>query len=192
MKKILYAITMCAAGMMSMTSCLGNGIEDQYKDWHDANQQWLKTQQVRVGTDGKLYYEAVTAPWDPNARVLMHWHNDRSLTEGNLKPLYTSTVDVKYIGRLYNGTPFDSSYLSTSPRDSISRFSIGPSSSSNNGLIEGWAVALMNMHVGDSCTVVIDYQQGYGIYQVNNLIKPYSVLQFDLKLDDIYKYETKP
>lgn len=186
MKKILYAIALCAAGMM--TSCLGNGVEDQYKDWNEANQKWFNEQMIRIGSDGKPYYEVIAADWDPNARILMHWYNDRSLTEDNLSPLYTSMVDVKYKGALYNGEAFDSSYLSTSPREGVTRFSIGQSGTSN-GVIEGWAIALQNMHVGDSCHVIINYQQGYGVMNFGTTIKPYSVLQFDMKLDDIYKYE---
>lgn len=182
---------MLAAAGMGLTSCLGNGVEDQYKEWNDANQKWFNEQLVLVGEDGKPFYEVVTPTWDPSAKVLIHWFNDRELTKDNLSPLYTSSVDVKYIGRLYNGVPFDSSYLSTSPRDSITRFSIGQSGSSN-GVIEGWAIALQNMHVGDSCRVVINYQQAYGSYHVNDLLKPFSVLQFDMKLDDIHTYEAKP
>ena len=58
--------------------------------------------------------------------MLAHWFNDRKLTQGNLKPYYTSTVDVKYIGRLYNDEPFDSSYtLMADYGDSIFRTKVG-------------------------------------------------------------------
>lgn len=185
MKKILYILLLVATAM-GVTSCLGNGVEDTYKDWREANEKWFLGETTKLDDNGHLFYEAIVAPWDPNARVYVHWFNDRSLTEENLSPLYTSTVDVKYIGRVYNGTPFDSTYLSTSPRDSVVRLTLG------SGLIEGWGIALPNMHVGDSCRILINYQQGYGTYNKGDIIKPFSALQFDLKLVDIYKYEAKP
>jgi len=190
MKKILY-ILMLVATTMGITSCLGEGVEDTYKDWRKANEKWLAEESMKLDKNGKQYYEAITAPWDPNARVYVHWFNDRELTKGNISPLYTSTVDVRYIGRIYDGTAFDSSYLSTSPRDSVVRMSLGTTSSSS-GVIEGWGIALPKMHVGDSCRILINYAQAYGTYSVGTVIKPYSVLQFDMKLEDVYKYEAKP
>lgn len=185
MKKILYILVLVAT-TLSITSCLGHGVEDTYKSWREANEKWFKEQSMKLDENGHLFYEAVVAPWDPNARVLVHWFNDRSLTEKNLSPLYTSTVDVKYIGRNYTGTPFDSSFLSTSPRDSVVRLGLGAS------VIEGWGIALPRMHVGDSCRIVINYPQAYGTYTKGEHIKPFSALEFDIKLVDIYKYEAKP
>ncbi|MBR5728363.1 MAG: FKBP-type peptidyl-prolyl cis-trans isomerase, partial [Muribaculaceae bacterium] len=101
--------------------------------------------------------------------------------------LYSSTVDLKYRGMLYDATPFDSSYLSTSPADSIVRLQVG-----NSGLIEGWSLGLMQMHVGDSCRIVIPYNLGYGSYEQGSVIKPFSMLVFDIKLQDIYAYEVRP
>lgn len=186
MKKILYVITLAIAAM-GFTSCLDTSVEDQYKDWRKANNDWLIEQSMKVDEHGKLFYTPVVAPWDPNARVLIHWFNDREETKDNLSPLYTSTVDVKYKGCLYDGTPFDSSFLSKSPADSIARFTLSATATSR-GMIEGWGIALPQMHVGDSCRILIDYPQGYGVYSVSSIIKPFSVLSFDIKLVDIYHY----
>ena len=104
-------------------------------------------------------------------------------TTDNLTPLFTSTIDVKYIGRLYNDEPFDSSYAYTQWGDSILR-------TTQANLIEGWAIALSDMHVGDSCEILVPYQQAYGSSE-SGIIKPYSALKFNLKLVDIPYYETK-
>ena len=125
----------------------------------------------------------LTAAWDPSAKTLIRWHNDTMLTKGNLKPLITSTVDVKYHLSLYDGTPVDSSYVMTSPADSVYRTML-------NQTVEGWMIALTRMHVGDSCTVIVPYQQGYGSTKMSDLLLPYSTLVFDVKLVDIYKYKT--
>ncbi|MCF0181364.1 MAG: FKBP-type peptidyl-prolyl cis-trans isomerase [Muribaculaceae bacterium] len=183
MKKLLLAIALVAT-LMGVTSCLKNGVEDEYKTWRKLNEAWFEEQAMLQDESGKLYYEKVVAPWDPNAKVLVHWFNDTTLTKDNLKPLYTSTVDVKYHGRLIDDTPFDSSYVSTSPADSVTRFTI-------NQTIEGWGIAMPRMHVGDSCRIVVSYQQAYGTYSIGDVILPYSVLQFDVKLVDVHKYEVK-
>ena len=182
MKKLLLIIGLLGAASLSLSSCLDDDVEDKYKDWREANEKWF-TQQM----SNTSYYSTVIAPWDPNGKVLIHWYNDTMLTRNNLKPLYSSTVDLKYRGMLYDATPFDSSYLSTSPADSIARLQVG-----NSGLIEGWSLGLMQMHVGDSCRIVIPYNLGYGSYEQGSVIKPFSMLVFDIKLQDIYAYEVRP
>ena len=133
MKKLLLVIGLLGVLGFGLSSCLGNEVEDKYKDWRKTNNEWFEQQQANT-----TYYKTVTAPWDPNGQVLIHWYNDTMLTRDNLKPLLTSGVEVKYRGMLYDGTPFDSSYLSTSPRDSIAQFTV-------NSVIDGWSLGVMMM-----------------------------------------------
>ncbi|MBR6249256.1 MAG: FKBP-type peptidyl-prolyl cis-trans isomerase [Muribaculaceae bacterium] len=186
MKKLLYTCMLVGALAM-MTSCLGStNVEDEYKEWREANDRWYTEQALLTDpATGMKYYKQVTAVWDPAATVLIHWFNDTTLNRGNLRPLYSSTVDVKYRGMTKDATPFDSSYLRTTPADSVLRCQL------NNGVIEGWALALTHMRVGDSCRVVIPYALGYGAYKRSNVVLPYTALVFDMKLVDIYGYETK-
>jgi len=176
MKKFFYTVIMAIVAVTMLDSCLGKTIEDEYKDWREDNDAWFQKQM----SSGQ--YTVLTAAWDPSAKTLIRWHNDTMLTKGNLKPLITSTVDVKYHVSLYNGTPIDSSYYLTSPADSIYRSIL-------NQNVEGWMIALTHMHVGDSCTVIIPYQQGYGSNKKSDVLVPYSTLVFNLKLVDIYKYK---
>ena len=166
---------MAIVAITMLDSCLGKSVEDEYKDWRENNEEWYQHQ----AASGQ--YTVVTAPWDPSAQVLMRWHNDTMLTRHNLKPLITSTVDVKYYLTLIDDTPVDSSYLKTTPADSIYRSMV-------NENVEGWLIALTHMHVGDSCTVVIPYQQGYGSTKKTDVLVPFSTLVFGMKLVDIYKY----
>ena len=95
---------------------------NEYKEWRNTNNAWLTEQGKRLNPDGTRYYDTIRPDYDKGQYVLAHWFNDRKLTQGNLKPYYTSTVDVKYIGRLYNDEPFDSSYtLMADYGDSIFR-----------------------------------------------------------------------
>ena len=176
MKKFFYTVIMAAMAITMLNSCLGKAVEDEYKDWRQNNDAWFQ-QQAASGQ-----YTMYTAPWDPSAKTLIRWHNDTMLTKGNLKPLISSTVDVKYHLSLYNGTPVDSSYYMTNPADSIYRSIVSQN-------VEGWMIALTHMHVGDSCTVIIPYQQGYGSTKKSDELLPYSNLVFNMKLVDIYKYK---
>lgn len=180
MKKILlYIIGLLMT--MSVTGCLGNSVEDEYKSWREANDEWFAQQKANTA-----YYTTVTAPWDKNAEVLIHWFNDPSLTSNNLRPMYTSTVDVKYRGMNKDAVPFDSSYLHTTPADSIFRVQL-----SSAGLVEGWPIAITRMHVGDSCRVVIPYRLAYGSTKMSDVVLPYTNLVFDIKLVGIHAYEIK-
>ena len=173
-----------AATVLSACFKDSDGENGKYANWNKANQAWIIEQSNLVDEKtGKSYYKECVAPWDADAKVYIHWYNDTNLTRDNLKPFYTSMVDVKYKGRLYDGTPFDSSYLRTSPAAGVYRTRLG------SNVIEGWSIALMNMHVGDTCRVLLPYNVAYGSNGSGSVIKPFSALQFELKLENIYKLE---
>ena len=177
MKKSFHITLLAIVALLMLGSCLGKSVYDEYKDWRETNDEWFE-QQAASGQ-----YTLITAPWDPSARTLIRWHNDTMLTHGNLKPLLTSTVDVKYKLSLCDGTAVDSSYNIISPVAGVYRTVV-------NQNVEGWMIALTRMHVGDSCTVIVPYHQGYGSSKMSNSLKPYSTLIFNMKLEDINKYKT--
>ena len=154
-----------------------------YTELRESNIAWLALMAEKLDTDGSRYYTKLVPDWDPGAYVLIHYFNDRALTANNISPIYTSTVDVKYVGMLYDDTVFDSSFDNTQYGDSIYRVGV-------NGVIEGWTIALQDMHVGDSCEVLIPYQQGYGA-NGSGIILPYSALKFGIKLVDVPAYEIR-
>lgn len=153
---------------------------ETYAEWRQANIDFFDEQKYLMTPAGENEYITITPPWNSGAQVLIKYLNDRSKTEGSLSPMLTSTVDVKYVGRLYDGTPFDSSYLNT---DSIFQTSLSP-----NAIISGWSIALQYMRVGDSARVIIPYGLGYGASN-SGVIPPYSTLVFDIKLKNIFEYE---
>ena len=163
--------------VMAFVACKDddNNLE-KYKEWRETNKTWLAEQELRIGT----YYQKIVPSYDRGQYVLMHWFNDRSATAGNLQPMYTSRVKVKYIGRLCNDVAFDSSYLAT---DSIFETKVG-------AVISGWSIALQEMRVGDSVQVVIPYQSAYGTSGSGSIL-PFSNLSFNIKLVDIPNWETK-
>jgi FKBP-type peptidyl-prolyl cis-trans isomerase FklB len=184
MKKYPILIAGIALASSALTSCLGDDENtwDTYREWREANNTWLE-EQIALTEDGSTepYYHRVVPAYNLGSYVYMHWYNDRQATAGNLVPFSTSTVSVKYIGRLYDDTAFDSSYLQT---DSVLSVTV------NSDIIDGWQIALQEMHVGDSCEVIIPYQFAYGSSGYNT-ISPYSNLKFNMKLVDLTAYEIK-
>lgn len=176
--------------IVAMTVCLSCNDEDTnywtaYKDWRESNLQYIADKEAETDASGKaVYTKVVPTSWNSQGFILIRYYNDTMLTKDNLKPLLTSTVDVKYRGHDINDVAFDSSFLRTSPADSIFR-------TKPTNVVEGWTIALMNMHIGDSCEVIIPYQQGYGSTGSQS-IAPYSTLIFDMKLVAIPGYEVKP
>lgn len=183
MKKILIFAALFIVVAVAVSSCDSENSWDTYKEWRETNDQFYEAQKLLKNQDGTPFYTELNPNWIPNSGVLIHYFNDRSLTAGNLVPLVTSTVDVKYKGWLCNDVAFDSSYLSTTYGDSIFR-------TIPNETIVGWQVALTNMAVGDSVRVVIPWSLAYGT-ESSGVILPFSDLIFDMKLVDVYSYQTQ-
>lgn len=184
MKKLpVIALLLVAVIATAMSSCNSddNDTWSKYEDWREANNAFFISKRDSLDRDGKLFYQTLFPTWNPGAEILIHYFNNREETAANLQPLLTSTCDVIYYGRLSNGTPFDSSYVMTTYGRGISRFK-------PQDVVQGFAIALMDMHVGDTCEIVLPYSLGYGA-QTSGLVLPYSTLTFNLRLTDIPYYE---
>ena len=57
-------------------------------------------------------------------------------------------------------------------------------------VVDGFATALQNMHIGDHWVVYVPYQLGYGDREVKG-IPIYSNLIFDLRLHSYYRANNK-
>lgn len=180
MKKIIYIIAALLATSTIGVSCSSDdNTWESYEEWRQINTSWYESQKDRKNPDGSPYFTELNPGWFPNSGVLIHYFNDRSKTVGNLTPLITSTVAVKYKGALYNGAVFDSTSVNTA--DSVRTFQL-------SGTITGWQIAMTDMRVGDTCEIVLPFSMGYGI-QGTTGIAPYSALRFGIKLVDIPGYE---
>ena len=87
------------------------------------------------------------------------------------KPEEGATVNVTYVGKLIDGTEFDSSKGDTIPMRL-------------NGVLPGFREALKMMPVGSEWQVYIPSELAYGSASAG-IIKPFSTLIFDLKLVSI-------
>lgn len=91
------------------------------------------------------------------------------LVQGNgASPGPQSQVEVRYVGRLPDGTVFDQT--------------LQPQWFHLDSVIAGWQVALQRMKVGARWRVVIPSQQAYGAEGAGDLIAPYTPLVFDIEL----------
>lgn len=181
MKKFLtYGLAICVS-LPLMTSCLGDDPTNDDNPWKEQNDNWIISKALEKDADGNPVYDKVTCPWDPNAYVLMKWHNDRSQTASKLSPMSTSTIDVRYEVSTIDGTEVDDSKSNVNPAPGIYRSTL-------NKNIEGWIIGISNMHVGDTCTILIPYNQAYGSMTYNGL-KAYSSLVFNVRLVDIPAWE---
>ena len=177
----IFIATLMAMALAIVSCGDDDNTWDDYAEYRQANIDWLQQQYEKKDASGKPVYTMLRPTWDQGSYVLIRYFNDTMLTKDNPKPFLTSTVDVKYHGSLYDGTPFDSSYLRTAPADSIYRTKL-------TDVVGGWVIALTTMHKGDSCEVIIPCEQGYGSIERTG-IPPYSALVFGIKLVDIYKQE---
>lgn len=187
MKKFPFCIFLFIAALCLAPACSDDenqSLMEAYQDWRDKNNAWLSEQQARTNPDGSPYFKSIIPAWDPTAYVLIHYFNDRAETEGNLSPMYTSTVDTRYRLSYYEGTAIDSSANMTTNGPGIFRTQL-------TKVIPGWVIAMEDMRVGDTAEVLVPYQQGYGTNTTSGIV-PYSALKFNVRLVDIVDYEKNP
>ena len=83
---------------------------------------------------------------------------------------------VNYVGKLEDGTQFDSSY----DRGKHFQFVFG-----TGRVIKGWDQGLVGMKVGGIRSLFVPSQLAYGERQVGALIKPFSNLLFKVELIEV-------
>lgn len=170
-----FFLSLLSCCLLAMTAC-NDDVEDtvsQYLDWNNENVAYFEAAKLETDADGKRVYDVVSPNWDPSSCVLIHYYKRGT---GTVSPYYTSFVKVCYKGQLIDGTVFDATYQSPS----------NPMTAKISSLVDGWAVAMEHMRVGDSCRVIIPQNLGYGV-QSRGSIKPYSTLIFDIKLMEIVR-----
>ena len=90
--------------------------------------------------------------------------------EGKVSPTIRSIVSVHYKGTLIDGKEFDNSYKRNCPE----AFRLCD-------VIDGWQIALQQMHAGDKWVIYIPYEMGYGS-KASAGIPAFSTLIFEVEL----------
>lgn len=92
------------------------------------------------------------------------------------KAEYGSTVVLHYIGRLEDGSVFDSSY----DKDRAFKFTLG-----KGKVIPGWEIGIEGMREGGKRELTIPPQLAYGESGVRNMIPPHSTIIFEIELIEV-------
>ena len=90
--------------------------------------------------------------------------------EGKVSPTVRSIVSVHYRGTLIDGKEFDNSYKRNYPE----AFRLCD-------VIDGWQIALQQMHLGDKWIIYIPSEMGYGS-KASGPIPGFSTLIFEVEL----------
>ena len=93
--------------------------------------------------------------------------------KGNVSPTLRSIVSVHYKGTLIDGKEFDNSYKRNCPE----AFRLCD-------VIDGWQIALQQMHGGDKWTIYIPSEMGFGS-RSSGPIPGFSTLIFEVELLNI-------
>ena len=140
----------------------------------EMRQQQEKVRQIDAAETGRPRGEAFQAEYSQRQGVVATASGlqYRVIETGEGRsPGSADTVVVHYVGRLIDGTEFDSSR----DRGTPATFSLG-------GIIPGWQEALQLMHEGDVWEVVIPSELAYGARGAGTSIGPNETLVFEIEL----------
>lgn len=145
----LIAMALLSAGCLKDTTCNGKSIESQ-----DAEMQSFASNNGITATKHPtgMYYQIMNPGSGPT-------------------PSATSTLFVKYTGKLTNGTIFDQQ-------------TSNPVSLRLEQVIPGWKIGLPLIQKGGSIKLIVPSAMGYGCSSVGP-IPPNSVLYFEIELVDV-------
>ena len=178
--RILILTGLLAFSSTLLTSCFEDEetTAEKYKEWRQSNMEYVEEAENKTNENGTPYYTRIAPSWAPEAYSLVHWHNDRSQNSQNLVPMDNSTVQITYELFDIEGKRLSDSFNN---RDSV--YTSKPA----QNIVGVWA-PLTQMNVGDSVTIVIPYQSGYGEVKYGDIL-PYSTLIYNIKLKAITAYE---
>ena len=186
LKYILLAVILFPIMGMVSSCSEDSDEEDEYANWQERNESTISAWAANNAYTKILTYtktEGVTPSLQNSDYIYVEKLESGSGTES---PIYTDTVRVAYRGRFIptqsypEGYVFDQSFL-----NSFSWQKSGVADFVCSGVVDGFATALMNMHVGDYWRVHIPYQLGYGATSSTS-VKSYSDLVFEIALYDFW------
>jgi len=205
--KYLFLLVMAVFALSSCSE--DDNTVDEYANWQERNEKAfadtlaMANAQISAGNTGEW---KVIRTWSKqNQKPAQDLSgNDFSLTykdydnivvhvieegKGSGCPMYTDSVKVSYQGRMLgtdsypDGYVFDKTFEGSYDKATaqLTSFAVG-------GVVDGFATALMNMHIGDHWVVYIPYQLGYDANPpTNSVIPAYSMLRFEIVLDSYYR-----
>lgn len=151
------------AEMKQVSAEMGKRLAEQKRKQREAMKQELIGKSKTFHEQNKEQRDIVTTESGLQYRIIEPGRGE--------PPKATDSVVVHYVGKLVDGTEFDSSYKRGKPAS----FKV-------NGVIKGWSEALQLMKQGARWQLFIPYDLAYGERGAPPAIPPYSSLIFDVNL----------
>lgn len=153
-------------------SCKTEDPAGVYADWKLQNDNYFTNMKDSTGyvlynipenRGGGSFYYKTTTPGD----------------QGSVSPLIDDIVVVHYRGKMINGTVFDQTYTGAVPANDSTAT---PGTFYVKTLIRGWRENLLQMKAGETRTIVLPQQLGYGAVGAGMAIAPYSTTVWEVQL----------
>ena len=138
------------------------------REYIQANKEWLEAKAKEEGVKALpkgIYYKVMSEGRSSSARLLP----EERKNQDSAKPTVRSIISAHYTGRTIDGKQFDSS------RGGV------PLACRLCDLIEGWIIAIQQMHIGDKWEIYIPAEMGYGKFSQPG-IPGGSTLIFEIEL----------
>ena len=138
------------------------------RDYIQANKDWLEAKAKEEGVKALpkgIYYKVLSEGRSSSARLLPEGRKNLD----SEKPTVRSIITAHYSGRTIDGKQFDSSLGAV------------PLACRLCDLIEGWIIAIQQMHIGDKWEIYIPAEMGYGKFSQPG-IPGGSTLIFEIEL----------
>ena len=138
------------------------------REYIQANKEWLEAKAKEEGVKALpkgIYYKVMSEGRSSSARLLP----EERKNQDSAKPTVRSIITAHYTGRTIDGKQFDSS------RGGV------PLACRLCDLIEGWIIAIQQMHIGDKWEIYIPAEMGYGKFSQPG-IPGGSTLIFEIEL----------
>ena len=138
------------------------------REYIQANKDWLEAKAKEEGVKALpkgIYYKVLREGRSSSARLLPEGRKNQE----SAKPTVRSIITAHYTGRTIDGKQFDSS------RGGV------PLACRLCDLIEGWIIAIQQMHISDNWELYIPAEMGYGKFSQPG-IPGGSTLIFEIEL----------
>lgn len=190
MKKTLWLLWAALITSCLFSACDETSEVNEYADWRNRNQRFVDSiaAVAEENADGnwRIYKSYTLPPDNPNDLTVVkdvnnyvYCHIEENGT-GTASPIYTDSIRASYRVWLINDILIDQSFRGEfNPAISV------PSKFAMSSTIIGWTTALQQMRTGDSWTIYIPYELGYGKRQSGD-VPGYSALKYWVNLAGVY------
>ena len=191
MKKYIIYLFAMMMGLSGLSSCSEETVEDnEFENWPARNEafltavvndslkksDWMRFQKYSLGDSIK----------SDNPRDYVYVKIVEK-GDGEGCPAYTDSVRVAYQGRLIPSVSYPQGMFFDKGTSTGGVFSLTTASTTRmkvSGLVDGFATALQQMHIGDYWRVYIPSDLGYGTSGSGSAVPGSSILIFDIILVD--------